>query len=316
MSVTAAESLSTALKSQRVEGVVEALYRNDEVMGEFPMRPFTGGGTINVTMHYAGNTSVGRYTEGDATGVAGSQSYLYAAWPEQHYKGVVEITGHAMDYLVNGSSEAAFFSQLSEEIPRCINDMKDYITQDMLGSGTVAPIGIQGICSSTGTIAGIARATYSWFAAYQTNGAATTVAVADLDGMMQALNGTAYKGRISAIWTSWKQAKKLKGVYGNPGVANAPVRVIADGSAGYPQQMGSVEDPQFYGAIPIKKKSDLTDSIFLFLQESDFFIGKMRGFTVKQLGATGDSDKFQLTAALSLGCLNPKHQGKLDTLTA
>ena len=107
-------------------------------MGEFPMRPFTGGSTINVKMHYAGNDSVGTYDEGDADGVAGSQSYLTAYWPEKHYRGMVSITGHARDYTLNGSNQAVFFDQLSEEMARVVPDIVHKISTDMLSTGTTA----------------------------------------------------------------------------------------------------------------------------------------------------------------------------------
>src|SRR6185503_20565990 len=111
--LTAASSIADALKSQAVAGIVESLFTNNEVMSEFPMIEFTGGSTINIKHHYAGNTSVGTYSEGDAIGAPGSQSYITAQWPEQHYKGVIQITGHARDYLRDGSNSAAFYNQIA-----------------------------------------------------------------------------------------------------------------------------------------------------------------------------------------------------------
>jgi hypothetical protein len=312
----AALSVENSLRTQAVAGVVEALFRNNEVMGEFTMRPFTGGGTINVKMHYAGNTSVGRYSEGDADGVAGSQSYLTAYWPEQHYRGQVGITGHARDYTLNGSMQAVFFDQLAQEMERVYTDITDFISVDMLGTGLTAPVGIQGIIDSAGTIATLSRSTYAWFQAYETTGAGTTIAMSDLDNATYQSAETSYAAKITAIWTTLKQSSKYKGVAGNMGTTASPLRVIVDGPGPVQFNTGSVMDDQFYGAVPIKKKHNLDSSVWLGLTTSRFFIGKMRDWTVRSLPFQGDTDRYQVTCAFSLGCDSPRENWKVTGLTA
>lgn len=318
MSALAAAALTVenSLKTQAVAGVVEALFRNNEVMGEFPMRPFTGGGTINIKMHYAGNTSVGRYSEGDADGNAGTQSYLTAYWPEQHYRGQIGITGHAMDYTLNGSPVAVFFDQLGMEMERVYNDITDFISQDMLGTGLTAPVGLLGIVDSAGTIASLSRSTYTWFQSYETAGAATTIAASDLDNATYQNSDTTYAGKVDEIWTSWRQAAKLKGVMGNMGTTASPMRVIVGGPGPVTLNTGSVTDDQFYGGVPIKKKHNLDSTVFVGMQKSDFFVGKMRDWQVRPLAFASDTYRFMVTCAFSLGCDNPKHNWKITTLTA
>ena len=96
-------SIQEALRTQAMAGVVESLFKNNEVLGRFgtPV-PFTGGSTLNVKHHYAGNASVGTYSEGDALGAPGSQSYLTASWPATYYRCQIQFTGHAQDQLLNG----------------------------------------------------------------------------------------------------------------------------------------------------------------------------------------------------------------------
>jgi hypothetical protein len=310
--VTAAASIADALKTQAVVGVVESLFRNNEVMGEFPMIPFTGGSTINIKQHYAGNTSVGVYSEGDAIGVAGSQSYITAQWPEAHYKGVMQITGHARDFTRNGSNEAVFFDQIAMESERIVNDMIHQISIDMLGTGLTSPVGIQGIVDSTGTIAGLSRATYTWFAAYEAASltSSTAIQVADIDSAMSQSQDQPYAGMVDEIWTSWHQQFKLKGAVGNVGVSNSPVRIISQGPGPQGINVGDVRDQMFVGSVPIKTKRNLDNSIWLGLTKADFFIGKMREFQVDELGKTDDSDKYLVTASFGLGNKNPKRSWK------
>src|SRR6185295_6349243 len=210
-------AITDALKSQAVQEQIEQLYRNNEVMSEFAMRPFTGGSTINVKMHYAGNTSVSTYSEGDAVGQAGAQSYITAQWPEAHYRCVAQITGHARDFTKDGSNAAVFYDQIGQEIQRGMTDIVHQISLDMLSTGTTAPVGLQGIVDSTGTLAGLSKSTYTWWASYETAGSSTTIVVADLNNGLASAADPPYAAQISAWWTSWKQRGKHQNVIGNAG---------------------------------------------------------------------------------------------------
>lgn len=311
--VNAATSISDALRDQRVAGIVEAQFRSNEVIGLFPMRPFTGGATINVTMHYAGNTSVGTYQEGDAPVEAGSQSYLTAQWGAAYYRGVISFTGHAEDQLMGGSLQAAFYDQIGQEMDRCMVDITHAIATDMLGTGLTAPVGMLGIIDSTGTIAGLSRSTYTWFASFEGSSlsSSTVITVADIDSAQYQTADPPYEGRVSAIWTSLKQSAALKNVIGNAGVSNSPVRQ----DAGAAVNAGNVLDPSYVGGLPIRKIRGLDNSVWLGVSESEFFIGDMRSWKVDELAKVDDSRKFQITRAVGLGCMNPRRNWKLTGYT-
>ncbi len=55
--------------------------------------------------------------------------------------------------------------------------------------------------------------------------------------------------------------------------------------------------------------------MWLGLTKETFFVGDMRDWTVKALAATDDSDKFLITRALGLGCLDPRKNWKLTGFT-
>jgi len=309
-------SIQDALRQQAMSGVVESLFKNNEVLGNFgPPTPFTGGSTLNVKHHYAGNASVGTYSEGDALGAAGSQSYLTAQWGAAYYRAQIQFTGHAQDQLLNGSLETAFFDQLGLEFTMAAEDLVDRVSTDCLGTGLTAPVGIQGIVDSSGTIAGLNRSTYSWFQAYEVVGGTTTVAISDLDGAMQNSSDSDYAAQITEIWTSWKQVNKLKGIIGNPGTANNSIRMDPS-QPNMSLNTGSIVNGIKYGNIDIKPIRDLTNSIFLGLTMPTFFLGRMREWRVDPIAKTDDSSKFLLTGAWGLGCRNPKKNWKVTTLTA
>jgi len=311
--VTAASSIADALKTQALSGVQESLFKNDEVLGNFgtPI-PFTGGSTINIKHHYSGNASVSTYSEGDALGAAGSQSYITAQWPAAYYRAQIQITGHAEDQLRNGNMGAVFYDQIALEFTMAAEDLRDRVSTDCLGTGLTAPIGIQGIVDSAGTIAGLNKSTYSWFQSYETAGATTTVAIADLDGAAQNSSDADYAAQVDQIWTSWKQKNKLKGIMGQVGASG---NSYLQSPAG-PLNTAGITSDMFYGNIPIKPIRDLTNSIFLGLTMSTFFLGMMRDWKVDPLAKTDDSSKYLLTGAWGLGNRNPKKNWKVTTLTA
>lgn len=311
--LTAASSIADALKSQAMPGVVESLFKNDEVLVNFgtPV-PFTGGATLNVKHHYAGNTSVTTYSEGDALGAAGSQSYITAQWGVAYYRAQIQITGHAEDQLKGGSNQAAFFDQIAMEFTMAGEDLRDRLSTDCLGTGLTAPVGIQGIVDSSGTIAGLNKSTYTWFQSYEVAGGTTTIAISDLDGAMQNSSDADYAAQVDQIWTSWKQKNKLKGVMGQVGAAN---NSYLQSPAG-PLNTAGITSEMAYGNVPIKPMRDLTNSIFLGLTISTFFLGMMRDWKVDPLAKTDDSQKFLITGAFGLGCRNPKKSWKITTLTA
>jgi hypothetical protein len=311
--VTAAASIADALKSQALAGVQESLFKNNEVLGNFgtPV-PFTGGATINLKHHYGGNSSVTTYSEGDALGAPGSQSYITAQWPATYYRAQIQITGHAVDQLQNGVSSTAFYDQLGLEFTMVAEDLTDRVSTDCLGTGLVAPVGIQGIVDSAGTIAGLNRSTYSWFQAYEVSGGTTTVAISDLDGAAQNSGDADYAAQVDVIWTSWKQKNKLKGVMGQVGVAGNSYLQSPSG----PLNTAGITSDMFYGNVPIKPIRDLTNSIFLGLTMSTFGLGMMRDWKVEPLAKTDDSNKYLVTGAWGLFNRNPKKNWKVTTLTA
>jgi hypothetical protein len=308
-----AGSIQEALQDRRMDGVIENLFRNTEVMGEFGTpRPMLAGSTYKVDNHYAGNTSVGTYQEGDSFGTAGAQSYLTALWPVAYYKALIQITGHAQDQL--SIPGGVHFDQLGMEFSRGMTDVVNKVNVDMLGTGTTAPIGIQGIIDDSGTVAGISRVTYTWWKAFEDSSpTSTTIVVADLNTAIATTADATYEAQIDEIWTSWTQAGKLKTVLGNMGIAGNPYQNAGSGAA--PLNMGSPLQLPSMGNIQIKAKRDLTSTIYLGLTKPTFFTTVMRNFTVNQQGRTDDSTKYDITCAFGLCCTAPRKNFKLSGLT-
>ncbi len=312
--VTAASSVITdALRTQALAGVVDTTWRNNEVLQLFPIRPLTGGATLNRKMLYGSNSSVSRYNEGDSVGVAGAQSYLTAQWPVSYYRCKVQFTGHAKDQLKNGAPSAAFFNQLELEFTKGVADLVDLVSNDFLGTGTSAPVGIQGIISGSGTVAGVNRSTFTWFAAYETSNG-TTVSLADLDLAERNSRDSDNASDFNEYWTSYKQLQKYKGVVGNAGQANNSIMLV-NPTNGLQLPGASVGDYRIGGRM-VRPIRDLTNSIWLGVTTDLLFTGLQRDMQTVPLAIVDDSESYLITMALGAGTDNPRKHWKLTGYSA
>lgn len=305
--MTAADSITAASRTQAFTELQESVFYNNELFKLFEHVPMTGGATFNVKHHTTGVAAT-RYNEGDAAGVPGSQTYATASHPVAYYKRVIQITGHARDQLRNGSLGAAFFDQVALEGTTAMKEVVDLATTDMLGSGTTSPVGLQGLIDSTGTVAGIARSSNTWFAAYEVAIAGGTIALTDFDIVWANVHDAEYASPgIDLILTSWTQIRKVKGLGLNFGTSNPFGLNSTTGNV----DLGLGYTGLSYAGAPFIPMRDLTNSVYLFLVRNEVKINVQRGMTVDPLAKTDDSDKFMMTWAGGISVLNPKHHGKL-----
>jgi len=302
-----ASGLTAALRTDAFAQLQESVFYNNEVFPLFERSSIPGGGsTFNVKHHVGANGSITTYSEGDAAGTPGTETYTTAQWPVQYYKGVIQITGHARDQARNDATGAVFFPQIANEMQLCLTALVDRASTDMLGTGLTAPVGLQGICDSAGTIAGIARSSNSWFAAYETAIAGGSYALSDLDIVWQNGSDADYAAKFNLILTSWKQVRLSKGLSINFG-SGTPFAM----QPGQAPNLGMDWGAMTYGPAQIKPMRDLTNSVYLFMAREEVKVLVMRDWQIDPLGKTDDSDKWLLTGAFGIAHLNPKHTAKL-----
>jgi len=309
--VTAASSLTAALKTQAMPVLQEAVFRNNEVFNLFAHDTMTGGATYNVKMNSGVNDSVSTYTEGQAIGDPGSQTYSTAAWPMAYYKAVAQVTGHARDYLRNDSPEAAFFPQIMLEIQKAMEDCVDLASTDMLSTGTTAPVGIQAIVDDTSDVAGLTRATDTWFASSENAIAGSVLAITDLDIIQQDCMDADNAAKPDLWLTSHKQVRTAAALGWRPTTAFSTPIVRQDTPFGGGIDIGFNPMTMSWAGFPVIPVRDLTNSIWLLLQHDTWRIVTMREWDVVELAKTDDSDKWLITGAFGLACLNPMKNGKV-----
>ncbi len=325
--LTAASGLAAALRTQAAGELMDEVFRYQDLLRRFDTAPWMGGSTWDVKHHYAGNT-VSSYSEGDPPPTAVAQSYATAQWPETHYHGTVKITGHAMDYTRNGSDAAVFFDIISAELVETMKDLASKVEYDCLGSGLGtggSPVGILGIVDSTWTIAGLDRATYTWFASIENAGAATTLAIGDMDKLVEELTsnktsaGVAIPGRPAKPnigFMEHKQMRKCRNIGFLPGSNSTQVSVsVANGQAPT-VQLGFNTEVLYYSGIPFYPVLGFSQSDIVAGERETMKLLVCRNWKVDTLGKADDSDTQYITGAFGLANKRPRTWGKITTLTA
>jgi hypothetical protein len=220
-----------------------------------------------------------------------------------------------MDQIRGGADSAVFFDPWAREYSDGLRDLVDKVSTDMLGTGLTAPTGLQGWIDSSGTIAGILRSTYTWFAAYEDNAAGTTIAIADLNTHDYIVRDAERGGMINLWITSPKQKAKWAAVCGFIGASGNSLNIQV-GANGATFNSGWNWDGAKHGNAPIVDVPDLTNSVWLGLTTEHWLIARQRAVSVVQLGIMGDQVKFLVTCAYGLVCRSPKKQAKILNLTA
>lgn len=306
---TAASSLTASLRTTAFDELQESVFYNKEYIGLFERVRPKSSTTVPVKHHSGANSTVGTYSEGDAFGVAGSETYTTATWGTTYFKGVFSITGHARDALNNDSPEAAFFPQISLQLSSLLDGLTDLVVTRMLGTSTTGCCGIQAIIDSTTDVAGMAKATDTWFAPYEVDTVGSAYALTDLDIVWQNVHDAEYASPgIDTILTSYKQERLAKADL-NPSVSTGvlPQGGFSQGPVNLGVPIGSYR----YAGATVFPIRELTNSIWLFMVRKEHKIIVLRDWKVDQLGKTDDSDRFGVTGAFGQMNLNPKHTAKL-----
>lgn len=304
--MTAADSLTAVLRTQAFSDLQEGVYYNNELFPLLQRIPFTGGSTVNVKHHTAGNTSVATYSEGDAVGTPGTESYTTSSWTPTYFKASTQITGHARDQLRNGSPEAGFFDQISMELTNAMKAIVDKATTDILGA-TGSITDILDVIDDDTTCGGITRSSNSWFQSVENAIAAGSFALSDIDILWRDARDAENAANCDTYLTSWTQINKIKQLSALYGSSNP----FAFASASGPVEVGPGWSGMTFAGVPITAVRNLTSSVHLMFERSAIGLGVQRDWQVDQLAKTDDSDKFMITGALCIVGVNPRKAAKL-----
>jgi len=306
MSGATTTTLAPLIEEQITEGM-SVHWRNMMVLALFgPGTDQKNDTGVRTRFHYNGQTAV-EWSEGDAPPAAGYQSYVEGLQSFRNFRVPIEVSGHAQDERQDATGDG-YMSALAEEQERALNDLMHGINTGLLDTSTG---GLQGLVDDSTAFMGLARATYTQLAAYESAvGGALTLAA--LKTMTRTLRDQPRAGRPNLIIFSPTIADTYTGIVDSGANFHRRDVTAAPGDA---FDIAPAPTAARFQGIATYEMPDLTASVLLCIQREDFYIKWKRRVKVRAMGATRDADMWDATARLMLGCRNPRRQGKLTGLT-
>lgn len=278
--------------------LVEGVYKNSGLLPLFPSPVDSGGGTKHQWhVHSAANNSVEVFTEGLPSPAPDNQEYVTAYAAYKHFRGDIQITGHARDAM-----RSNYVNGLDLEFSMLAEDLMDLVTTTWMD----ATSGIRAAVDATTAYGGITRGSASYFESNE-NAVNGIVGFSDLITLYEEQRDNDIGARPDLILCPWNQYTRIYEVTGQPAVKNISPADSAEGYLG-----------QVFAGMQIQPLGDLTDTVIFMLDRrpGKWTVIQHRPLTVSDQGRSGDSDVYEISLSVNLFCLDPKSQGKLTGCTA
>lgn len=307
-----------AAESVLVKFVNRELFNIYKTIG-VPELTQTGGSAVEWRVNRAtGNSSVEVFSEGQAPLASGSQTWAAPSLSFVYHRGIVQISGHAMDQLKSTYLPELTADSLMGEISGVMDDLEDLYNTTFLGSTNN---GMLIAVDSTGTYASLARASVTdWASAETAVGGVLTVAA--LSGLAETLRDNDRGAHLEAIIMPHNQITNYQALVGPENATDAAKMVRYQSAAGggpVTADVGFEIMKSSFNQIPIYGCPDLTDTEILYLSDikKTWRVVTTRPWHTRDLSINDDSAaRKQISIGLTPVCLNPRLQGKLSGVTA
>lgn len=264
------------------------------------------GVTLRWRVRYGDNSSAGPYSESDIIPTPGHLNYTTAAQ---------SIKQNWVSFELNGIAQAAMEGEggvvdlLSEETEGAIESLKNKINTQMLETtvdGTGRAIdGMGAIISNTGTYAGIARASNTWWQSYVEDNAGVPRPLTI--PLMQDVMTEGEKTSRNAEFTVALSNRKHWYDYGNLLTPDRRFSATEKLDGGWM----AIE----FEGLPFVSVPNMPAGTMYFLTESEWGYYVLQNFEIKPKGTNTDSDYFLITHYSNLICKDPGKQAKITDLS-
>jgi len=309
-----------AAESTLVKFVNRKLFSTLRLIG-VPEFTQDGGSAVEWRINRStGNSSVEIFAEGQAPLSPGSQTWGSPQLDFVYHRGIIQITGHAMDrmkstYLPGEMTPAT----LHGEVSGVMDDIEDLYNNTFLGS---ANNGLQIAIDLTGIYASLARASVPDWASFEQAGAGGALTTAFMSATAEALRDNDRGGNLEAIIMPESMLTNYASLVGPENATDAAKLVRYQSEAGggaVTADVGFNPMKASFNTVPIYGMPDLTDTEILFLCDIKRAWGvvTIRPFHTRQLGIDDDSEaRTQISIGMTPVCRNPRLQGKITNLAA
>lgn len=294
-------TVSTAentIREAYAPGFVDALFRNNSLFNMFSWREAVGDTAYRWKLHSTGNDSVEIFTEGQGQPDAGVQGFVNAAVSWTYFRGMLQITGHARDAL-----KSNWINHIDEEATMLRRDLVDLITTSFMGS----TYGLELAIDYGSAYAGITRNGSAGYFESTETAVGAGVQTTDLQDLEETINNVEKVGKVGVIICGRNQTTRIYNLGGPHVIYNQNVSDKAPGM-----------NAQTFNGIPIVWLPDWSTTVIMMLDTTpeEWAPMQIRGFSVKEMGPTGDADRLQLSWGGALCPKNPKKSGKLTGCSA
>lgn len=275
-----------------------------------------GGDSFDWRVNRAtGNSSVEVYSEGQAPLAAGNQTYASPELPFVYMRCIAEVTGHARDQLRSAWVDGFDAANLEGELMGAMEELEDLKNVTFLGS---TQNGLQIAIDSTGTYAGLNRATITDFASFETAGGAAALTIAMLRDTWEGVRDNDRGGNVQSLVGPWNQLSNYIALAQGTTTANF-VRHINEPGKGPSIDLGANMAQLTFNGVPFYGCADLTDTEILMLSniQQDWKFAIQRPLDLLPYGVSDDTvARIQVSLASTPVCLNPRRQGKVTDVAA
>jgi len=295
---TAAAGIKTTFEP----GFAKTFYDGVPLIKMFGSKPNLGGDSIDWKVKSAGNTSGTTYTEGQAPSAAGYVTVADATVAHEHFRTMVQITGHLRDALNNG-----YYDAVAEEMQGGNDELLKTVEDTFIAT-------LEAAVDSAGSYAGLLRATYN-LASHES--AVGTLALSDLqtlqETMLKVPRATPMNDFI--LMSTIDMYNEYMDVGG--GVAYHELNVnMPDGSVNAGKVKAQLDDNGAgrigsYGNIPWFIVPTMTATTILGVRPSKMIIEEARKVQIDLMAKNDDSDTYSFTWAGQIALKDTYRAAKL-----
>jgi hypothetical protein len=232
----------------------------------------SGGDQIKVNVRRAKNTTVGSYAGWDVLDMTPQDTLGYAYYPWAQYGGSVAIDNAT---ILKNRSKMQIVDLVADKTQELTDSLVDAMTVDMYGDGTGNGgkdlLGLAALVDSTGTLAGIDRSTYTWWASNEAAKSDASVTTAMLSNYIHTCRGPAgnpqKQGKVDLIVTTQTLYESIESLYDDK--LRIPASDLTMGKLGF-------EALKYKGA-EIVYSPNCTDEVIYFLSSDNIGLRVMEG---------------------------------------
>ena len=257
------------------------------------------------------NGSAEVFVESQGLPVAGNPTYSQASIAAAKYlRAVAKVTGHVRDQIARGGF---VLNAADDALANAIKVLMDLMESTLAGTATDCSIG--NAIDSTGTYAGLAAATVTEWASYESavGGVLTRAA---LSGMHRDLIDAPRGANPDAILCDLNQVENYVNIV--DAASSSFARTNPRAEFGQPYDLGVTKTARvsYQGIEFVPVRSITTTELYMVDIASGFRVLMQRDLEVKKLGETDDDDRSQISLGYVLQVKNRRKHGKLTGVTA